>query len=146
MRAMLIALAMLVCLPGCGGCRYIQDAQDTAFGEFKASTLLKKYEWFKDAAAQCEAKLASLKAYEARQKSLQAAYAGDKRQAWSREDREQSNLWEQEKAGIKASYNNLAAEYNAQMSKFNYAFCNAGSLPQGATQPLPREFKPYVED
>ena len=117
-----------------------------AYDEFGPRALLKKYEWFKDAAAQCDAKLASLKAYDARQQSLKDSYAGDKRQSWSREDREQMNLWEQEKAGIKASYNVLAAEYNSQMVKFNYRFCNAGDLPQGANQPLPREFKPYVED
>ena len=39
----------------------------------------------------------------------------------------------------------LAAEYNAQMAKFNWAFTNQGKLPAGATEVLPREFKPYTE-
>ena len=64
---------------------------------------------------------------------------------WPREDREQFNLWEQEVAGIKASYNMLAADYNAQMAKFNWAFAERGKLPEGATDPLPREYKPYEE-
>lgn len=54
------------------------------------------------------------------------------------------NRWSQEVAGIKASYNSLAAEYNSQMSKFNWQFAEKGKLPPGATDPLPREFKPYV--
>jgi len=57
--------------------------------------------------------------------------------------REQVGLWQSEVAGITASYNALAADYNAQMSKINYRFCNVGDLPRGATDPLPREFKPY---
>ncbi len=68
------------------------------------------------------------------------------RNKWPREDREQYNLWQSEVAGIKASYNTLAAEYNAQMSKMNWRFTNVGELPKGAETPLPREFKPYQED
>jgi hypothetical protein len=45
---------------------------------------------------------------------------------------------------MKYSFNQLAADYNAQMAKINYAFCNVGQLPQGATTPLPREYKPYI--
>jgi hypothetical protein len=48
--------------------------------------------------------------------------------------------------GIKASYRTLAAEYNAAMAKFNYRFANAGDLPEGATEPLPREFATYAID
>jgi hypothetical protein len=46
-------------------------------------------------------------------------------------------------SGMKASFNDLAAEYNAAMVKINFAFINVGQLPQGATEALPREFKPY---
>ena len=55
-------------------------------------------------------------------------------------------IWHSEVAGIKASYNSLAAEYNSQMAKFNWQFCNAGTLPQGATEVLPREHKPYIAE
>jgi hypothetical protein len=50
---------------------------------------------------------------------------------------------ESEVAGVKASYNSLAAEYNANMVKVHWAFCNAGDLPAGAAEALPREYKPY---
>lgn len=46
--------------------------------------------------------------------------------------------------GLKASYNELASQYNAAMVKFNYAFCNAGDMPDGSMQPLPRQYKPYI--
>jgi len=140
----IVLLALALSLSFCD-CRYVNDAADTVFEETKLSSSLKKYEWFKDAAAQCEAKLATIETYKARQKALTEAYEGKKRGDWSREDREQYNLWESELAGIRANYNNLAAEYNAAMSKINYAYANVGGLPNGASQPLPREFKQYLE-
>ena len=60
-----------------------------------------------------------------------------------RSDKEQMYVWMSEVAGIKASYNQLVSEYNSQMSKLNWRFCNVGNLPQGATEVLPREYKPY---
>jgi hypothetical protein len=75
---------------------------------------------------------------------MDKTYAKLERQKWPREDREQYNVWSSEVAGVKASYNSLAAEYNAAMAKFNWRFANAGDLPKGADKPLPREFKTYV--
>lgn len=63
---------------------------------------------------------------------------------WPRDVRETYALRESEAAGIRASYNQLAAEYNAEMSKFNWRFTNVGDVPQGG-QPLPREYRPYQE-
>jgi len=114
--------------------------------QFSPSELLKKYEWFKDAAAQCEQKLATLKSYETRFENMQKSYGTVGRSKWDRADKEQYNVWESEYLGLKASYNDLAAQYNAAMVKFNYAFCNVGQLPKGADEPLPREFKPYINE
>lgn len=125
-------------------CRYVQDAKDTAFKEFKPSELLKKYEWFKSASAQLDKKIADVKVYEARMQTIIDGYKGVARKDWARDDREQLSLWQSELAGVKASYNDLASEYNAQMAKFNWRFCNVGTLPQGATEPLPRDYKPYI--
>lgn len=127
-------------------CNFAGQAVGVAQKEFAPAELLRKYEWFKDAAAQCDAKLASIQAYDKREKDLVKSYEGTKRSEWARSDKEQWNLWESEKAGVKASYNSLAAEYNAAMSKFNYRFTNVGDLPAGTTAALPREFKPYTED
>jgi two-component SAPR family response regulator len=126
-------------------CRYATDAKDTAFKELKVSTLLKKYEWFKDASAQLDKKIADISVYDAKMKSITDAYVGVKRSEWARDDREQLSVWMSELAGVKASYNGLSAEYNSQMSKMNWRFCNVGDLPNGATQPLPREYKPYID-
>lgn len=107
--------------------------------------LLKKYEWFKDAAANLDKKNADITVYEGRFKGLDVAYKGEPRAKWARDDREQYNIWQSEVAGIKASYNALAAEYNSNMSKINFAFCNTGQLPAGATEALPREFRSYID-
>lgn len=125
-------------------CRYVNDASDTAFKEFKPSALLEKYEYYKDMSAALDKKLADLGVYETRIKDLKEQYAGIARKDWARDDREQMSIWQSELSGIKASYNQLASDYNSAMSKFNYAFCNTGELPKGATIPLPREFKPYI--
>src|SRR6478736_2113762 len=92
------------------------------------------------------AKRATLKVYENRFNDLKVQYGEKTRGDWAKDDREQWSIWRSEAAGIAASYNTLAAEYNAQMAKANWRFANAGQLPAGATDPLPREFKPYITE
>lgn len=101
--------------------------------------LLRKYELFKDEAAQLDAKQASIRI-------KRQQIADMKGLPMDRTNREQLMIWQQELGGMQYSYNSLAADYNAQMAKVNYRFCNVGQLPQGATVPLPREFKPYMEE
>ena len=122
------------------------NANQVVRQEFYPDALLRKYSWFKDTAAGLDKKLADLKVYDTRIQQLRADYNGAARKEWAREDREQLSIWQSEKAGVAASYNSLAAEYNAQMSKFNWRFTNVGDLPPGATTPLPRAFKPYLEE
>ena len=119
-----------------------QVAQD----QFGPSAMLKKYEYFKDAAAQLDKKKADVTVYESRLVAMKAMYKDVERIKWPREDREQFNVWASEVAGVKASFNILAADYNAQMAKFNWSFANVGQLPRGATEPLPREFKQYITE
>jgi two-component SAPR family response regulator len=108
----------------------------------KASTLLKKYEWFKDAAAQLDKKQADIAMYESMVEETKKDYGPDQSK-WPRDVRETQSQRKTEMLGVKSSYNSLAAEYNAAMAKINYEFCNVGDLPRGATKPLPRAFKPY---
>lgn len=136
----------LILLISLTSCRYFQDGKDTAFKEFKPSALLKKYEYFKNVSAQLDKKVADIGIYETKLSSIKKDYIGISKKNWPRDERENYNQWATELAGIKASYNLLASEYNAAMSKFNYAFCNIGSLPQGATTPLPKEYKPYLTE
>lgn len=143
--------ALLLAFVSCAACGEIgwacgahENALEVARKEFYPDALLQKYEWFKDAAAALDKKQADIKVYEARIAALTADYEGVPRSKWPRDDREQSSIWASELAGVKASYNALAADYNSQMSKFNWRFTNAGDVPQGG-QPLPREFRPYEE-
>lgn len=133
-------LVMWVLLSTCG---MVNEATQVAKEEFGPRAMLTKYEWFKDAAASLDKKVADIKVYQSRIDSMKADYGNTPRKEWDRTDKEQMSVWQAEVAGVIASFNGLAAEYNAQMAKFNWRFANAGDLPAGATEPLPREFKTY---
>lgn len=132
----MIVVASTVC--GMGGC-----LANKANEQFGVDASLEKYEWFKDVAARLDAKKASIQVSEARLDAMEKQYAGVPRKDWPRADLEQSNLWRSEVAGMKASFNDLAGQYNARMVKINHQYANVGDLPKGASDPLPREFKPY---
>lgn len=121
-----------------------------AWGVFRSETdpraVQEKYEWFKDVSATLDAKSASIDVYKQRMTDIEESYDGEPRKNWTREDREQYNVWSSEVSGLKASFNNLASEYNAQMAKWNWRFANVGGLPEGADKVLPREYKPYITE
>lgn len=139
-RSLTLIIALLLCLLG-SAC---SEASQVAHDEFGPKALLAKYQWFKDASAALDKKVAEIQVYDNRLKTLEKGYVNSPRSRWAREDREQYNIWLSEAAGITASYNQLAAEYNSQMAKFNWQFANTGQLPAGASTPLPREYKPYM--
>lgn len=148
----IIGIVLLLMVAGIGltlmnfTCGAVDNAAQVAKKEFYPDALLRKYEWFKNASAELDKKIADISVYSNKIKSMREEYKGEKRSSWDRTDKESFNTWEQELAGIKASYNGLSAEYNSQMAKFNYKFCNVGDLPPGSTNPLPREYKPYIEE
>ncbi len=125
------------------GCSWLSKAADVASQQVDPALLLKRYEWFKNVAAECDKKLADIQVYQVRLNSMKDDYEGSARKDWDRTDKEQFNLWQQEVAGVIASYNSLAAEYNAAMAKINYSFTNVGQLPKGADEVLPREMREY---
>ena len=136
-------------MKGCDTAVKMEDnLHKTVYEQFKPEELLRKYEWFKDAASQLDQKASTLKVYEKNFSNMKTMYGVDSnnRRKWSRDDREQWNIWESEYTGIKASYNDLAAEYNSSMVKFNYRFCNTGELPAGQSQTLPREYRVYITE
>lgn len=112
-------------------------AADVVGQQIDPAVLQQKYEWFKDASAQLDRKQADIQVYRSRLTHQRCESATD------RVEIEQCTVWEQETTGVISSYNELAAEYNSEMSKWNWRFTNIGQLPQGATVPLPREYKPY---
>lgn len=114
------------------------EAATVAREEFGPRAALAKYEWFKDAAAELEKKRADIGVYETRLASMSADYEGKSRSEWDRVDKQQLSQWQAEVAGVTASYNALAAEYNSASSKFNWAMFDKTELP--------REFKVYVSE
>ena len=142
-RVVLLLIALSVVIGGIGwGLGWFSGAAKVAQQEFGPEAMLEKYEWFKDASAALDAKVANIAVYENRFAKMQKDYGAD-HSKWPRDAREQESIWQSEVAGVIASYNNLAADYNAQMAKFNWRFANKGELPKGADTPLPREYKPY---
>lgn len=126
---------------------YVQEGAQVVKEEVSPRVLLRKYVWFKDAAAALDAKSKNIEAQKARLASLKEANSEDgkvlPRSKWARTDLEESNQINAEISGLTADYNGLAAEYNAAMAKINFRFANQGSLPAGADKPLPREVRPY---
>jgi hypothetical protein len=102
--------------------------------------LQRKYELFKDQAAALDGQVATLSLYRKRTLLAHCDTVRD------RVGQEQCMVWLQEQSGIAAAYNSLAKDYNSEMSKWNFAFCNIGTLPKGASVPLPREYKPYITE
>jgi hypothetical protein len=148
--ALRIGIVFAVLFIGFGSLAYVfgwfTEGAQVVQEQFGATASLKKYETFKEWSAQLDAKAATLKSYENRLNELERSYDGKRRAEWTREDREQYNLWQQYIAGIRASSNTLAAEYNAAMAKLNYAYANVGQLPRGANGPLQREYRVYSEE
>ena len=131
---MTLATILVVML---SGCRYQRDAEDTVFNEFKASSLLKKYEYFKDLSAGIDKKRAEIDMYQSEIAGMQSIDKDDKFYLQQRKS---------ELLGLISIHNSLCADYNSAMSKFNYRFTNVGDLPEGAVDPLPREVKPYINN
>ena len=127
-----VGIITIICISVLRSCA---DTANVVHQQFSASALLKKYEYFKDLSAAIDSKRADLNAYKA---TLQD---------YKIKDKDDKFYYEQSKAeamGILMMHNSLVAEYNSGMSKFNYSFCNVGTLPASNLTPLPREFKPYL--
>lgn len=114
------------------------EAAQVARNEFGPQAALTKYEWFKDTAAGLDRKQANIKVYSARL----ATFDGMSRKDMDRTDKTQQAQWLAEVAGVKASYNTLASDWNSQISKFNWSMF-LGDLPPGAETLLTKEYSPY---
>lgn len=138
-----------------GGLGYVfgwfSESAQVVQEEFGPRAALKKYEEFKDIAASLDAKKATIDSYDRGLSDVKASMVDRDGKAlpmveWPRDVRESYMQRQTEVRGLKASYNNLAADYNARMAKFNYRFTNVGDLPEGATTPLKREYATYIID
>ena len=125
------------------GLGWFGEAAQVARQEFGPKAMLTKYEWFKDASSQLDKKLADIEVYKQRVEGMKISYQSIPRNKWDRTDKEQFNLWQIEVSGVKASYNGLAADWNAQISKFNWKpFLT--DLPPGAEGVLRKQYATYI--
>ena len=104
------------------------EAVSVAHEQYGPRAAVVKYEWFKDAAAQLARKQADLTIYEENAKRCAVRQV-------TRDERDACNTTLSEYTGAKVSYNDLAAQYNSNMSKVNWQFASAS---------LPREVAPYT--
>lgn len=113
-------------------------AADVVSHETDPAVIQEKYTWFKKASAQLDAQNANITVSEEKIKAHHCDTATD------RVHIEQCGVWEQETQGMIGGFNLLAGQYNAEMANWAWRFANVGQLPAGATNPLPREYKPYI--
>lgn len=125
------------------GCSMLNNGLQTVKQEFQPSTLLAKYEEFKKLHAALESMQSTIATLENSMASTIEMYGQDATK-WPRDVRQDVASSRIEIAGTKGRFNQLASEYNAKMSMFNYRFTNVGDLPQGATEPLPRAYVLYI--
>lgn len=112
----------------------VGDAAKVVKDQFSASAMLKKYEEFKDLSAAIQKKKADIEMYR------------DELSNYEIKDKDDKFYYEQRKSealGIISIHNDLVAQYNSGMSKFNYRFANVGELPQSNLEPLPREYQNF---
>lgn len=136
---------LLVTISAVGGC--FSETAAVVHQETNARAVLTKYSWFKDSAAALDAKRAGIDVMQADIDHTLEEYKGVPRAQWPRDERERVDQQRRELSGLKMSFNNLAAEYNANMAKIHYSFSNLGDAPKGAEvgKELPREYKPYLD-
>lgn len=143
MKRWAIVVALVASFGGCTALRWGCEAKEVAYQEVRPKELLRKYEWFKNQAAALDKKKADIVIMEAKYKATVGDADGTPLKDLPRDMRTEINQSRAELVGVKSSFNSAAAEYNAQMAKINWRFCNVGDLPEGATDPLPREFAAY---
>lgn len=127
-----LAIIMLVIIPSLFMLNMCSDTAQTVQNEYAPSVMLKKYEYFKDLSAAIDEKRATIETYKSVLVTIEDKTSFDYQQSRN------------EMLGLISMHNSLCKEYNAAMSKFNYAFCNKGTLPATNLVPLPREIKPYI--
>jgi len=127
-----VAWIMVIFIPTMFIVSMCSETSSVVKKEFGPSALLKKYEYFKDLSAAIDEKRATIEVYKSQ-------LAGIK----NHEDFQYQQT-QAEMMGLISMHNSLCSEYNSAMSKFNYAFCNKGTLPESNLEPLPREIKPYI--
>jgi len=109
---------------------FIGDDVSVVHETYGLRSAKEKYEWFKSAADNINAKRDNINAQKAKIASIYKSYEGEKRRNWDRVDKENIAVWETELAGMISNHNNLVAEYNAAAKKITWNFARSNELPQ----------------
>ena len=115
---------------------WFSEAVTVAKQEFGATAALKKYEWFKTVSSTLDEKKNTIQVYESNIDQMKIDYADTPRPKWEDVDKLQYNQWVTEVSGLKANYNDIVKDYNAQSSKFNWSAFNTTELPKKYDQYL----------
>ena len=142
MKKVIIAAFVLVAIiVGINVIGFAGEAASVVREEVSPRAVQEKYEWFKRSKAAMDARLASIEVFKSQIEAVRNDYPNPTDRP--RDIRTEMNQWRREVAGIVASYNTMASEYNSQHAMWNYAFADFGTLPAGVTDTLPRTFGEY---
>lgn len=133
---------LMISVVGFAAVNFVRGMAVVGQQELSPVALNDKYEWFKNVYASMDAKKASIDVFDDEAQSLVELY-GDNASEWPRDVRQDATQSRTEVRGMKASYNRLAAEYNAEMSKWHTRFVNMGRLPEGGGGEIPRNVANY---
>ncbi|MBC7996575.1 MAG: hypothetical protein IAF58_01435 [Leptolyngbya sp.] len=150
LNAVLIVLALVGSGVALRACNYASETASVVEREVAPAVLLQRYNRFKDTLASLDAIKADIKVYQATRDAIKAGQVDENGKSipqgqWPQDVRFDYGQSQKEIAGKISAYNKLAGEYNADMSKAQFAFTNVGSLPKGATEALPRAVRDYVD-
>ena len=138
-------LAFLVVAPiGLFGLNWLSKAVNVVAEQVDPQRLLREYETFKEIHAALTSRRQGIDVLQSRVSTFMQDYEGVSRKDIPRDDRNALTQMRSERAGMVLMFNDLAADYNARMAKVNFRFCNVGDLPQGVTEPLPRNYVLYL--
>lgn len=127
----IIVVVLSICSAMLRGCDFFGGAADVVQETVDPRMMLKKYELFKNLASAIDKQKADIIAYQEDLKD-------------STIDKDERKQLRAELRGLVANHNNLVAQYNSDMAKANYAFCNAGKMPQSNMEVLPREYREFI--
>ena len=113
---------------------WFSEAGGVAREEGGPRAAVKKYSWFKDAAQALQAKKANIEASEAGLAAAKEEWRDVPPTEVPRDAREAIELRRKELLGLKANFNQLAAEYNANVRKVHWEVFNTENLPNAFTE------------
>ena len=129
MKKFLFIMLAFVGIVSLGSCGFVDDGVRTAHNEFDPSAMLKKYEWFKNQTQFIQKSQKDIANAKTLRDGIKAQFEednGKNHTSWDPVTKNQYqskvDLQDQMVMAITATCNGIIADYNAQSSKFNWAY------------------------